>query len=147
MSKWRERALDVFPEMRAEIESAESVGRLWIELISLLHDHYKSAQEAAAPRESARLFRAICLYAIWCAGSDSLETQQAAGIEFYFYLPRFALQWPDSIYSRFMRELVASMPMAEIEKMGGSLKPSDLKRFLADVRQADDKRQRRSRKR
>jgi hypothetical protein len=39
------------------------------------------------------------------------------------------------------------MPMAEIEKMGGGLKPSDLKRFLADVRQAEDERRRRSRKR
>jgi hypothetical protein len=146
MSKWRARALDVFPEMRAEIESAESVGRLWIELISRLHGHYSSAQHAT-PRESPDLFRAICLYAIWCVGSDSLETQQAAGIEFYFYLPRFALQSPDSVYRRFIRELVTNMPMAEIEKMGGSLKPSDLKRFLADVRQADEERQRRSRKR
>jgi hypothetical protein len=35
----------------------------------------------------------------------------------------------------------------EIEKMGGSLQPSDMKRFLADVRQAEDERRERSRKR
>jgi hypothetical protein len=36
MSKWRARALDLFPEMRAQIQSAESVGALWIDLISRL---------------------------------------------------------------------------------------------------------------
>src|ERR1700691_591717 len=78
-----------------------------------------------------KLFWAICLYAIWCTGSDSREAQQAAGVEFYFYLPQFALRCPDPAYRRFIRELITNMPMAEIEKMGGGLKPSDLKRFLA----------------
>ena len=91
--------------------------------------------------------RAICLYATWCTASDSPETQQAAAIEFYFYLPRFALQCPDSVYKRFIQELIANLPLMEITKMGGGLQPSDLKRFLADVRQAEDERRRRSRKR
>src|SRR5580658_8758506 len=88
-----------------------------------------------------------CGYAIWCTGSDSREAQQAVGIEFYFCLPQFALRCPDPAYRRLIRELITNMPMAEREKMGGGLKPSDLKRFLADVRQAEDERRRRSRKR
>jgi len=105
MSKWRARALDLFPEMRAQIQSAESVGALWIDLISRLRCHYNS-EPTATPGESPKLFRAICVYAIWCTGSDSRETQQAVEIKFYFYLPQFALRCPDPAYRRFIRELI-----------------------------------------
>ena len=146
MSKWRARALDLFPDMRTDIQSAESVGRLWIELILRLERHY-SAHPYVATQDSPNLFRAICLYATWCKGSDSPETRQAAAINFDFQLPRFALQRPASVYKRFIQELTANLPLMEIEKMGGSLQPSDMKRFLADVRQAEDERRERSRKR
>jgi hypothetical protein len=141
VSKWRARALDLFPDMRTNIETAESVGRLWIELILRLERHY-SAHPYGATQDSPNLLRAICLYATWCKGSDSPETRQAAAIEFYFELPRFAL--PASVYKRFIQDLIANLPLMEIEQMGGGLQPSDIKRFLADVRQAEDERRQRS---
>ena len=146
VSKWRAKALELFPDMRADVQSAESVGGLWIELISRLESHYNS-EPLATPGETSKLFRAICLYAIWCTRSDSLETQQAAEVEFYYSLPRFALQCPDLVYRRLTRELIANIGMTETEKMGGALKPGELKKFRADVRQAEDERQRRSQKR
>jgi len=146
VSKWRARALDLFPDMRTDIQSAESVGRLWIELLLRLERHYSSHPDVAT-QDSPNLLRAICLYATWCKGSDSPETREAAAINFYFELPRFALQRPASIYKQFIQELIANLPVREIEKMDGVLQPSDMKRFLADVRQAEDERRQRSRKR
>lgn len=146
MSTWRARALDLFPDLRTVIQSAESVGRLWIELILRLERHY-SAYPDVATQDSPNLLRAICLYATWCKGSDSPETREAAAISFYFELPRFALQRSASVYKRFIQELTESLPVVEIEQMGGALQPSDMKRFLADVRQAEDERRRCSRKR
>ncbi len=146
MSKWRARALDLFPDMRTEIQSAESVGRLWIELILRLERRY-SAHPDVTTQDSPNLLRAICLYATWCKASDSPETREAAAINFYFELPRFAIQRSASVYKLFIQELTANLPVLEIEMMGGALQPSDMKRFLADVRQAEDERRRRSRKR
>ena len=71
MSKWRARALELFPDMRTEVESADSVGALWIELIMRLQHHY-DADEAS--RDDPNLFRSICLYATWCKGADSPKT-------------------------------------------------------------------------
>jgi hypothetical protein len=133
---WRTRALELMPGMGPEIETAESVGRLWIELVSRLHG-----------LESPELFRAVCLYAIWCTGSDSWEAQQAAGVEFYFHLPGHARQWGDAAYRRFVKGLIANLPRAEIEKMGGGLSPEERKRFFADIQEAEEEQRRRSRKR
>ena len=144
MSKWRAKALELFPDMRTEVESADSVGALGIELIMRLLCHYNAD---AATGDRPNLFRAICLYATWCKGSDSPKTQEVAAIEFYFGLPRFALLCPDSVYKRFIQDLTANLPLKEIEEMGSSLQPGDLKKFLADVRQAEDERRRRSQKR
>ena len=132
--------------MRTDIQSAESVGRLWIELILRLERHY-SAHPDVATQDSPNLLRAICLYATWCTGSDSPETREAAAINFYFELPRFALQRSASVYKRFIQDLIENLPVMEIEKMGGCLQPSDMETFLADVRQAEEERRQRSRKR
>ena len=145
MSKWRARALEMFPHMRTEVESAESVGALWIEL--MLHlDLLYSADSNVVAQDRANLFRAVYLYATWCRGSESPWTQEVAAIEFYD-LPRFALQRPGSVYKDFIQDLVANLPFREIETMCGCLQPVEQKRFLADVRQAEDERRRRSQKR
>jgi len=143
VSKWRARALELFPDMRTKVESADSVGALWIVLIMRLQLQY-DADEAS--RDDPNLFRAICLYATWCMASDSPRTQEVAAIEFYD-LPRFALRSRDSIYKRFIQDLIANLPLKQIEEMGSSLQPGEMKRFLADVRQAEDERRRRSQKR
>jgi len=146
VSKWRAKALDLFPGMRTEIQSAESIGRLWIELMLSLERHY-SVHHDATTQDSSNPLRAICLYATWCRGSDSPVTREAAAISFYWELPRFGLQRPASVYKQFIRELTETLPLMEMEKMGGCLEPSDMERFLADIRQAEDERRRRSRKR
>jgi len=131
--------------MRAEVESAESVGALWIELMLRL-DRLYSADSNVVAQDRANLFRAVYLYATWCMGSESPMTQEVAAIEFYD-LPRFALQRPGSVYKDFIQDLVANLPFREIETMCGCLQPVEQKRFLADVRQAEDERRRRSQKR
>ena len=144
MSKWRARALELFPDMRTEVESADSVGALWIELTMRLQQH-DDANDAS--QDDPNLFRSICLYATWCKGADSPKTQGVAAIEFYLGLPRFALRSREFVYKRFIQDLIANLPLEQIEEMGSSLQPGDLKRFLADVRQAEDERRHRSQKR
>jgi hypothetical protein len=146
MSKWRAKALDLFPDMRAEIQSAESVGGFWITLMSRFHGHYRS-EIHDEPRQSPTLIRATCLYAVWCDRSESPGTQEAARIEFYEYLPSFALQCTRLNCQRLVGDLVANLGTEEIARMGVSLGPVDLDRFLAEVRRADGDRRRRSQKR
>ena len=139
MSKWRARALELFPDMRTEIQSSASVGRLWIELGLRLEGVY-SADDSVATQDSPNLLRAICLYATWCKGSDSPKTREVAAIEFYLGLPQFALRSRDSVYKRFIQDLITHLPLKQIEEMGSSLQLGEMKRFLADVRQAKDER-------
>lgn len=145
MSEWRAKALELFPDMRSEIQSAESVGGFWIELISRFEGRYSSATHDE-PKERAALIRSTCLYAIWCDRSESLNTQEAARIEFYEYLPSFALGCTDVNYARLVRDLVVNMGIGEFGKMGASLKPVEREKFLADARGSDDERRRLSRK-
>ena len=87
MSMWRAKALDLFPYLRSDIESAEEVGALWIDLMARFQDHYNSERSSEPPE----FVRAVCLYAVWCAGSSSLTTKEAAWIELYEYLPKTRL--------------------------------------------------------
>lgn len=146
MSRWRARALELFPDMRSEIHSSESVGRFWIELTARFKDQYRS-ETGDEPKEPPTVIRNTCLYAVWCERSESPDTREAAGIEFYEYLPSFALQCPRPSYQRLIRDLVANLGIEEVEKMGVSLEPAESRRFLADARQANEDRRRRSRKR
>ena len=150
MDDWCARALQLFPDMHSEIQSAESVGTLWIELASRFHRHYGNASREGHDG-SPKLIRAICLYAIWCTRSNSPETQQAAWIEFYENLPRFALRCEPTIYKAILKDLVANIGMDEIEKSAGTIgaymKPGQIDKFLADARLANQGRQRNSRKR
>ena len=86
------------------------------------------------------------MYAIWCDRSESQSTQEAAWIEFYEYFPEFALKCPEPVYRKIIADLVSNIGMAEVEKMGCSLDQTDHNKFLADARQADDDRKRKSQK-
>jgi hypothetical protein len=137
--------LECFPHMRSDIQFAESIGAFWIDLIAnfqRLYGHEPHDELGEAPE----FVRALCLYATWCAGSRSLSTRQAAWIEFYEYLPAFALRCPEIIYRRIVRDLVTNIGIGEVEKMGCSLKLSDLNRFLSCARESEDERKRRSQK-
>ena len=131
--------------MRSEIQSAESVGYLWCDLSLRFRCHYDP--EFSEEQKSPKLINAICLYAIWCTRSKSYKTQEPPRIEFYEYLPSFAFECTGLIYKTILRDLIANIGMTEIHKMGAVLRPPELKKFLADAQQAEDERQRRSRKR
>jgi hypothetical protein len=145
MSKWRAKALEHFPAMRMEIEATGSIANLWVELIARLHRHYRSGIQEN-PTEAPEYVRAVCTYAIWCSRSESQHTQDAALVEFYEYFPKFALECPEPVYWKILADLVSNIGMAEVERMGVGLNDSDLTRFHADARQADDDRKRKSRK-
>jgi hypothetical protein len=145
-SDWREKALELFPEMRSEIESVNQLGRFWVDLSTRFRYHYLSDA-----RDSEKTIRSICLYAIWCTRSESLDIQEPALIEFYQGLPRFAIHSKPSIYKRIIEDLVANLGIAEIEKRSGEigfyLQADEKKKFLVDTRQAESERQKCSRKR
>jgi hypothetical protein len=149
MTAWHEKALELFPDMRPEIQASESVGRFWIELASRFHRHYKAG--LCGEEDSPKLIRAICLFAIWCTRSESQETREAAWIEFYEGLPKFAIECQRSIYGKIVRDLVLNLGIEEIERstgtIGGFMESGQLKKFLSDARQEDADRQQRSRKR
>jgi hypothetical protein len=150
MSAWRAKALELFPSLRCEVEAAKTVGFLWIELVSRFQRCYDS-EMAVAQNGSTELLRSICLYAIWCTRSDSFATQEAALIQFYEGIPRFAIQSESSRYKRIVADLIQNLGLAEIEKSAGTtaiaLRSDELKKFLADARQAENERQKRLRKR
>jgi len=146
MSKWRAKALEHFPAIRKEIEAADSISALWIELIAMLHSHYRSGVQDNQI-EGAGYVRSVSMYAIWCSRSESQRIRDAALIEFYEYLPKFALECPETVYRRIVADLVSNIGMAEVAKMGAVLAEADRKRFLTDAHKADDDRKRKSQRR
>jgi hypothetical protein len=135
--------------MRPEIHSANSLGEFWIELSARFRSYYAVHDERKSA-ESSSIIRASCLYAIWCARSESIEVRQPALIEFYQRLPRFAVHCNPSNYKRIVDDLVSHLGIAELEKESGEigfcLKADQKKKFMADLRQAEAERQMRSRK-
>jgi hypothetical protein len=140
MSAWRARALELFPSLTSEIEAADSVVALWVELSAQSCSYYvRQAHTSEAP--ALNLIRSICLYAVWCTRSPSLDVQQAAWIEFYEELPHFAMHAKPETRRRIVKDLVENLGIEEIERtagtMGGRLTPDQLKTFLRDARQAE----------
>jgi hypothetical protein len=150
MSAWRTKALELFPEMRSEVESAQSAGVLWIELISRFREFYNPVSETQRS-EPPNLIRNICMFAIWCTRVNAADVQQGAWIEFYEGVPQFAFQSRPSVYKRIIRDLVSSLGISEVEKSTGTmlahLTAEQQKKFMADLEQAEYERQRRSSKR
>jgi hypothetical protein len=85
---WRTKALELFPDMRSEIQAVESISTLWIKLHVRFQQYYESVEQD----DSTALIRNICMYAIWCDKSDAPDVQNPAWIEFYETLPIWALQ-------------------------------------------------------
>jgi hypothetical protein len=150
LSRWRAKALELFPEMRSEIQTAETVGAVWVTLAFRFQGSY-DAEQSTDEMERRKLIRNICLYAVWCTRSKSFDAQQAAWISFYEGLPKFAIRCEPSIYKKIVRELIENLGIEEIERSAGTITAymtsAESKKFLADVRQAEQERQKRSRKR
>jgi hypothetical protein len=149
-SDWRAKALELFPDMHSEIESADRLGRFWCDLSARFQQHYDPKYEYDASNTPG-IIRSICLYAIWCTKSDSFKIQEPALIEFYQGVPRFAMNCKPSIYKSIIDDLVANLGITELETKSGdigySLNTYEKNKFMADARQAELERLRRSRKR
>ena len=89
MSAWRRKALDLLPEHRELVETAESPMSLWIELRFLF-------EQAVDRGEWGRVSRFLQL-AAWCVSEESgslpNDTSTAAAVAFYEHLPEKRTHW------------------------------------------------------
>jgi hypothetical protein len=138
MSKWRERALELLPDMRADIEKAESVTMLWVELEVRYRRYYDRLSEGVG-QGGAQLIRPIYAYAIWCSRAESAETSDAATIGFYYGIPVNAFNTfrsDPSKYEHILEDLVSNLGLPEIERMrwafAALIEPPQLDKFMAD---------------
>jgi hypothetical protein len=151
MSKWRAKALEFFPEMRPEIQAADSVGALWVELAAQFPTIYNN-DSLVGPKQSEApaLFRAIARYALWCTRSKSQTIAEPAWIEFYEGLPRFALQCKEPVRKKIVEDVIVTIGLAEVEKAAEAIRgyvgSEQTEKFLAKARLCQQVRQRRSRK-
>lgn len=149
MSKWRARALELFPDLKPDIQAAKSVGMLWCELCSHFDAHYKLCE--SEQKESSERIRALYLYAIWCTRAKSVDTFNAAAIGFYEHVSWHALKCNPSAYGQIIEDLVRNIGLPEVKSMAGAfgylIESDELAKFLADCEKTDRDLQRRSQKR
>jgi len=138
MSEWRERALELFPDIRTDIEKAESVGMLWIELESRFNSHYDRLSKGHV-QESSQVIRAIYHYAIWCSRAESDRTFNAATLGFYEHVTFHAFRSDPSTYEHIVKDLVCNLGLPEIKRMrwafAALIEPHQLEKFMADCDQ------------
>jgi hypothetical protein len=127
MSAWRARALEFFPDMRTEIEGADSVGTLWIELCLRFERHYRE-------RCACEFIHAVYLYATWCTRSPSVNVYNGAAIGFYENVPRFAFGCDALTYELIIHDLVSNIGLPDILRMpfAYSIERHQYDRFLED---------------
>jgi hypothetical protein len=139
VSDWRVRALELFPDLRPDIQAAKSVGSFWCELCSRFDTHYEHC--GIGETESPELIRAIYLYATWCTRAESVDVFNAATIGFYEHVSWHALRCAPSIYELIIEDLVTNIGLPEIKSMAGTfgylIESDELDRFLADCEKAD----------
>ena len=79
MSAWRSRALETFPELRAEIESPDAtLHEIFFTLLPWCRDAHHSGNDEVLSR--------IYGFAEWCAGQPAKELWNPAGVAFYEHL-------------------------------------------------------------
>jgi hypothetical protein len=132
MSAWRARALEFFPDMRTEIEGADSVGMLWIELCFRFERHYRE-------HCACKIIHAIYLYATWCTRSPSANVYNGAAIGFYEQVARFAFSCDSLTYELVIRDLVSNIGLPEIlhTPFGYAIESHQYEKFLADCESMD----------
>jgi hypothetical protein len=149
MSKWRAKALELFPDIQPTVQAAATPGELWTELSATLQAHYSSSPESA-PENSPDFARKVYMYALWCHNAADWHTKEAAGIEFFESIVPFAIRCGKSVYDRIVEDLVAYMGVPTIKNnavsFGYSLSPERLEEFLKQVDEAAKHRARRSAK-
>lgn len=79
MSAWRRKALELFPDLRAEIQAPElSIYQLFFELLPRCRD--------AHDRDDVAELERIYGFAEWCSKQKSKDLWNAAGVAFYEHL-------------------------------------------------------------
>ena len=80
MSTWRRKAIELFPDLRSEIqERSTTIYALFFALLPRLRDAHRDGDEA----ELDKLYG----YAAWCARQNATDLWNAAGVCFYEHLP------------------------------------------------------------
>jgi hypothetical protein len=97
MATWRRRALDVFPDLRHDLNSPDYT------IYSLLFDVLPALRDAHRAGDDTQLSR-IYGFAAWCSGQRSKLLWNAVGVSFYEHL--FDEPW--------MREAVCPWLSADI---------------------------------
>jgi hypothetical protein len=148
MSKWRAKALELFPEIRIAIQTSATPGELWIELEAQLHTHY-SEEPVPLTEGSSDFPNKVYLYALWCHNAADWHAKEVAGMFFESIIP-FAIRSGKSIYATVVEDLVACIGVPTIKNnaasFGYSLSPGQLEHFLNEVDQIAKRRARRSAK-
>jgi hypothetical protein len=79
MAAWRRRALELFPQLRRDLQSRDySVYSLFFELKPMLRTAHDSGDN--------ELLRCIYGFAEWCSQQTAKELWNAAGVAFYEHL-------------------------------------------------------------
>ena len=148
MSKWRVKALELFPNIRPKIQVAATLGELWIDLEHRLQEHYSSSR-VPEPETSTDFVRNVYTYALWCHRAEDWHAKEAAGMFFEGIIP-LALRSGKSRYDKVVEDLVACIGVPTIKNnavsFGYSLSPEQLEHFLKQVDEVAKRRARRSAK-
>ena len=86
MSRWRGKALEMLPELKTGIQTAETPYLLWFEMLAALKDAY------VTPRNES-LLRRIYLYADWCwrqPAQKDIDLSNCVAVSFYEHLVDYA---------------------------------------------------------
>ena len=79
MSTWRRKALELFPDLRPEIEAPDTtIHEIFFELLPRCR--------AAHDRDDASELKKIYGFAEWCASQKTKDLWNAAGVAFYEHL-------------------------------------------------------------
>ena len=86
MERWREKAIEMFPELDSRFEADDSPYDLWFELL----EAFEKAYEKTPPDES--LIRRIYQYSDWCCDQPRGKTPEddlftCVAVSFYEHIP------------------------------------------------------------
>jgi hypothetical protein len=147
MSKWRAKALELFPDLRPAIQTVATPGELWYKLSLRLQTHYSSV---SPPETSLDFVRKVHMYALWCHSAADWHTRADAEMGFFEEIVPFAIRSGKSVYNRIVEDLVAYIGVPTIKNnaasFGYGLSPEKLDQFLKAVDEAAKRRARRSAK-
>lgn len=150
MSRWRAKALELFPEMRIEIDQADSPGAFSVELAGRRRRHYDPSGRDQT-KEPRNFIRSVCLYAAWSEAAKSGKTREAAGIGFYEQIIRDAFSFNSAARKALIEDLVAHLGISKVESMakvfGSYVGLERANQFRKQAWEAEENRRRRSTKR